>query len=383
MPTANRISINEMYKLAKLSEKLHWLKIGSDGIPELYLDNHMMQTFRMCESRFFLDFVEGYSAKNAHLWFLDFGICTHTMIEYYYIHRKDEDFNILNWAGTLASELWTKMNMDEYYGPGSPWHHKNYSSLGGLTGFCSLLLQYAQVFHQENERFRVIGTELYFGKEKEVPLVNWIKIDQEPEYMFRLYLSGKIDLLMDDGFNIGPMDHKTSSNFMGKNPIVSYEVHEGMIGYVYAAKQLLKIGLPSTWDPQFDSVQKMGRNTNKIWINFLQVEPLPEKRRDGSKPTINERFKRMPLFYTDYQLEQYRLRQISTSSRIMQLLLNDSLQPTRNTMACTNYMHHVCSYHEVHRQNSRESELTQLNSSFVQKGIWDPENRDNDNLLGE
>ena len=332
----------------------------------------MMQTFRMCESRFVLEFVEGYKSKSGHFWFLDFGICTHTMIEYYYIHRKDIDFDVFEWATTKASELWQKMRMDELYKVGTPWHHENYTKLGGLSGFCLLLMQYAQTFHADNERFRVIGAELYFGKGREVPLVD---STDDPAYEgFRLYLAGKIDLLLDDGFNIGPMDHKTTSG-QASYAAQSYEIHEGMIGYIFATKALLR---KST-----ESLCGGVRNTNKIWMNFLQVTPLPEKRRDGRKPEISERFSRTPIFATDYQLEEYRLRQISTGSRIIQLLLNDELRPTRNTMACTNYMHRSCVYSEVHRQNSRDSELVQLNSSFEKKPIWDPENRDNDNLSEE
>lgn len=365
-------SAQHLKTLYDWSKKLHWIKISLDGYPELYLDNHMLQTFRMCESRFALEFIEGWAPKSAHMWFLDFGICTHTMIEYYYLHRKDTGFDIFEWATTKASELWEKMRMDELYKPGTPWHHENYTKLGGLTGFCTLLMQYTQTFHLDNERFRVIGAELYFGKEKEVPLVDSA---DDPAYAgFRLYLAGKIDLLVDDGYNIGPMDHKTTSG-AASYAVRSYEIHEGMIGYIYATKALLRKGVESTWDS--------GRNCNKIWMNFLQVTPLPEKKRDGRKPEISERFARLPIFATDFQLEEYRLRQVSTASRILQLLLSDNLRPTRNTMACTNYMHRTCVYSEVHRQNSRDSELVQLNSSFEKKPIWDPENRNNDNLNEE
>ena len=360
----------ELDTLLKWTEKLHWLKIGDDGIPELYLDNHMMQTFRMCESRGYLDFVEGYKAKGAHLWFLDFGIAVHKMIEYYYVHRKDQNFDVLEWAGKLSREVWMKLDIDTYYAKGKPWHHKNYETLGGWLGFSALLLQYAQHFHIDNERFRVIGAELYFGKGREVLLHDsGTKGAEVAGLRFRLYLSGKIDLLVDDGHNIGPMDHKTTSAFMGKNPIVTYEVHEGMTGYVYAAKALLR--------HSYDIYSKEltghpDRLTNKIFMNFIQVKP---------EANPNERFKRTPLFVTDYQLEQYRKRQISTAARILQLLIYPNLVPTRNTMACTNYMRHICTYHGVHRQNSPDSELVTINSQFDLGPIWDPEDRANDAVV--
>lgn len=361
-------------KLIEWSKQLHWLKVPVYGVPELYLDNHMMQTFRACESKFWLEFVEGYGSKNHHAWFLDFGTAVHSMIEYYYMHRKDPNFDVFVWSNVMAEEVWNKLRIEEYYSPGKPWAHNGYETLGGLAGFKLLMLQYAHCFQQENERFRVIGAELYFGKAKEVPLGE--ASDKQP---FRLYLCGKIDLLMDDGYSIGPMDHKTSSNFYGKNPSISYEVHEGMIGYVYAARALVKKIVEAERVIYGTNGE---RNVNKIWINHIQVAPLPEKRRNGTIPELSERFRRVPHFYTDWQLEQYRLRQISTAQSIIGLLL-DSRLPTRNTMMCTNYMRHTCSFQEVHRQNSAEAELIQLNSSFTKRPIWDPENRDNDNLISE
>lgn len=357
----------------ELSEKLHWFIYDEhNGEVNIVLDNHMMQTFRACESRFMLDFVEGWHGQ-GHFWFLDFGICVHTMIEYYYLHYRDKDFDVLNWAGAKAYEVWCKMNMDELYNSKSPWHHKNYSTLQGCAGFSALLMEYASLFHADNERFRVIGAELYFGKGKEVPLGTFANFGIN----FNVFLSGKIDLLMDDGTNIGPMDHKTSSNFGGKSPALSYEVHDGMIGYVYATKKLLTYNGADGKDyPKFE-----GRTINKMWMNFIQVEPLPQKRRDGTTPSVHDRYKRIPFFYSDYQLDQYRKRQVSTAKRITDLLIDPNLSPVRNTMMCTNYMRHMCSYHRVHAQNSKENELIILNSDFKRGDIWDPENRDQDDHL--
>lgn len=349
------------------SLKLHWIKLGEDGVIELYLDNHMMQTFRMCESRGYLDFIDGYQSKAGHFWALDFGTCVHKMIEIYYQNYRDPKFDVLNWAGNQAAEYWNYMNMDELYNDKSPYFHKNYNLLAGFMGFSQLLLEYAQQYHSDNERFRVIGTELYFGKDKSV----FLGQVSDRQNNFRLYLCGKIDILVDDGSNIGPMDHKTASAFMGKNPIVNYEVHEGMTGYVFATKKLLKNILKTSGRDESEFLRDeylSTRTCSKIWMNFIQVKP---------EKLSNDRFKRCPLFVTDYQLEQYRLRQISTATRILDLLLNPDMLPIRNTMVCTNYMHYNCTYQGVHRQNSKESELIQLNADFVKGSIWNPEERDN------
>lgn len=362
-----KLTLDNMAQLEYLTEKLHWLKISEDGVPELYLDNHMMQTFRQCPARFHLDFIEGYGST-GHTWFLDFGIAVHSAIEYYYLHRREPDFDVLWWAGTYAKTIWNKMRMDEFYAEGSQWHHKNYEYLGGSAGFSALLLQYAEIYHHENERLRVVGTELYFGKGRECPLT----LDDNV-VPFRMYLCGKIDLLMDDGFNIGPMDHKTTAQFIG-NPLKTYEIHDGMTGYVYATKMLMK--------NIFENPEHLTRNTNKIWMNFLQVKPLPDKRRDGTIPTVQDRFKRLPLLKTDWQLETYRQRQIATGQSIFNQLINPSMVWYRNTQVCTNYMRHDCTYQEVHRQNSAENELVHLSSNFTKRSIWDPEDRDHEREEG-
>jgi len=361
----------------KLAEKLHWLKIADDGVAEFYLDNHMLQTFRMCEAKFFEEFVEGYRSKGGRIWFLEFGSCVHECVEIYYKTRRQPDFSWEKWSIIVAREIWDKFDLD-YWKDDAVWpKHKDkkgnmvvdnmHKTLGGYMGFSGMMIQYATTFNLENDRFRVIGAELYFGKGKEVPLFEDFIGEYTPQkhIPFRLYLAGKIDLLMDDGFNIGPMDHKTSKDFRGQNPAKNYEIQEGMTGYVFAAKKILE----NFFNKDSEKTAIMVRQCNKIWMNFLQVKPESD---------ISKRFKRIPLFKTDWQLEEYRQRQISTVARLYQLLENyredgTGLRPHFNTMACTNWMHQVCPFQSAHHQNDRESMLRILNADFIkdQSKIWD------------
>jgi hypothetical protein len=337
----------QIQKLQELSTKLHWIKIGEDNIPELYLDNHMLQTFRMCQSRFWEDFVNGRRSKGGRVWFLDFGSLFHDRIEQYYIQRSDKDFDVFKWATDESAEAWDSRDM-EYFRD----KHKGFDDISGKLGFLALLMQYASVFGLENERFKTVGAELYFGKGKEVPIL------LDSTFLgFRIYLCGKIDLLMDDGVSIGPMDHKTKGHFRGISPAVDFEIQDGMTGYVYAAQKLIQSPM--------NELEFCGRKANKIWMNVIQVKPEKD---------YTKRFARVPLWKTDYQLEQYRLRQISTVKQIVDVLTL-GLVPTMNTMACTNYMHQTCFYQNAHRQNSKESYFTIINSEFDTDPtkIWDPE----------
>lgn len=369
--------MNYTDSIYKLCERLHWMKIAEDGIVEFYLDNHMLQTFRMCEAKFFEEFVEGYRSRGGRIWFLDFGTCVHEVIEYYYKNYKKPDFNWEHWSLQYTKEVWASHEM-EYYGDPSNYWNKEYKTLGGYMGFAGMMVQYASQFRSENDRFRVIGAELYFGKNKEVPLYdqNDIIIDAclRITFPFRLYLAGKIDLLMDDGSNIGPMDHKTSKDFRGLNPAKNYEIQEGMTGYVFAAKKILETFYITPDGPQF---KYRDRQCNKIWMNFLQVKPEQD---------ISKRFKRIPIYKTDWELEEYRQRQISTVARLYQLLENyredrTGLRPYFNHMACTNYMHTTCQFQSAHHQNDNESMLRILNTDFIkdQSKIWDWSNVDEKN----
>lgn len=371
-------------KLEILSETLHWLKLDDNNNPincdsnpivELYLDNHMLETFRTCEAKFFLSFVEGYRPHISRAWWFDFGTAFHKAIEYFYLNRKNPHFDVLSWATVRARDIWHSMRMDEFYAPGCRLEHKNYSILGGLPGFSNLLIQYATVYSPGMESWETVGTELYFGKDKSVELTNWA---DTAALGFRLFLSGKIDLLVAEpifngAISVAPMDHKTTSHFMGKNPQTKFEIHEGMTGYVYAAQKIVKNLLPD---------QKL--EVNKIWMNHVQVKP---------ETMPSTRFRRGAIYRTDYQLEQYRLRQISTAKRILELLLNYSGGPdfssrsssynipTYNTAACNLY--HPCTFYPVHRQNSQYGELVILKTDFDRGKYWDPENREEDLLLDQ
>lgn len=345
--TAREKYLTQLEQIRNLN--LHWIQVATDGIPEIYLDNHSLQTFRACEGAFLESHIKGYGSPRP-IWFLSLGAAVHKMIEIYYKNRKEPSFSIAHWASVNGAQIWHALEMDKKFSD-----KPEYIKLGGQLGFTTLLLQYATHFNQDNERFRIVGAELYFGKAKEVPLLTDSTLYSFAP--FRLYLSGKIDLLIDDGDAICPMDHKTTKDFRGQNPLISYEIQEGMTGYVYATRKIvdkynISANLPLNRKP-----------ANKIWMNFLQIKP---------EPLMSNRFRRMPLFKTDQQLEDYRLRQIRTASKIFSLITNPDATPDYNTMMCNNWMHGQCGFFPIHRMGSNTHE-SNLNYTFSKVGIWNPE----------
>lgn len=317
----------------------------------MVVDNHLLSTYRACPQHYVWAAVYGLAKKSPvkegaqqRVWFLDFGILVHKMIELYYRDFRKEDFDAQKWATERATEEWHKMNMDVHA------DHKEYKTIGGLYGFVGLMFQFAIVFKPENEKIRVIAQEVSFGRAGEVPL-----------YVgpyFEIYLAGRMDLIVDDGYFICPMDHKTMSYFR-YDPLQMYLTDEGPTGYVYALSKILPTLVPE------DMVLK--RDCSKILMNLI-----------GKKPTQNpqERFKRVPLRKTSEQLEAYRARMVKTSFKLLQDmedLVTGGTPIDRNTKVCLNWMHYTCPYFDICRQPSQAGVEATIKNGYVKLPIWNTE----------
>jgi hypothetical protein len=333
--------------------KYHWFKRREDGVIEMFLDHHALATFRSCEASFELSMMANIRPLHKS-WNLEFGILFHKMIEEFYIAKRDDKFEIASWL-QLAVGLWQEYNMDEQFS-----EHRMYKMLGGVYGFIDMLAQYADHFAAEVDRLRVIGIEISFGKKREVPLGAFDLINPEPQFTLGsktivcCYLTGRIDFLMDSGNAIGPLDHKTTAFFKG-NPANSYDPQEGMTGYIFAVQNIMKKSFPELLGQ---------RKVDRIWMNFAQISPC-------SDPL--QRFKRVPVFKTDWQLEQYRLRQLRTFHKIYDMLILGE-HADWNTSVCNNMFHNECQYRNLHRQNTNDAMIQVLKSDFKIAPSWDPEN---------
>lgn len=346
-----------MANLEELAAKYHWLKIGEDGVVELYLDHHSLSTFRQCEASFELSMMAGIKAKHKS-WNLEFGIIFHKMIEKFYIAKRDDKFIFEEWL-KLGMKLWLDKRMEEQFS-----EHKMYKTLGGVFGFIAMMGQYADHFAAEIDRLRPIGIEIVFGKKKECALGSFTAglhtitdfVGLFKETTVRCYLTGRIDFLMDSGSAIGPLDHKTTAFFRG-NPTNAYDPQEGMTGYVFASQQIIKQRFPELLQ---------NRKVDRIWMNFAQITP---------NENAMERFKRVPIFKTDWQLEQYRQRQLRTFHKIYDMIVLGE-RPDWNTAVCNNMFHSDCQFKNLHRQNTNNAMVQILQQDFIVAPLWNPEEVD-------
>ena len=240
----------------QLSDNFNFAKIAPDGALELFFDHHMLSTFRMCPEKFILDFVQNgtgvrpKSPEKHRIWSLEFGEFLHYCVEWYYkkwkiLGQSPEADEFVK----VGKSMWDKMDM-EYYNSLNKFcpesYRKRYTALGGWPGVACLLLGYWAFY--VNQRFTIIDTEVAFGHNHEVFLGEFHSgyeslgfNNPEPFWngRVRCYLSGRIDLLVDNGLKIGPVDHKSTAFFDGKEAD-DFNPHEGILGYIFAVNSILK-----------------------------------------------------------------------------------------------------------------------------------------------
>lgn len=316
----------------------------------MVVDNHLMSTYRACPQHFINAHVLGLRRKSEFKegtvdrnWYLEFGILLHRALEIYYKNFQNPNFDNVAFCTQSGVALWNAAEMDIFT------EHKEYKLIGGVHGFVGLLIQYSTLFNARVEKLRIIGTEVAFGKNLEVPL--WSDCFQE------FYLAGRMDLIVDDGYFICPMDHKTMGSFRGE-PALRFATDEGPTGYIFALKTIL---------PQFLGENEiLKRDCSKILMNLISKTPTT---------TPQERFLRVPLRKTVEQLELYRERMITTC----QHLLTDMEHVAagwpvwRNTQVCQNWMHLPCAYFDLCRQGSQELVQMTIKNGFTKTPLWDTE----------
>jgi len=316
----------------------------------IVIDNHLASNYRQCVQNFVYANVQGQHRKSniregerQRVWNLDFGILLHRMLELYYQNFRKPSFDVDVWATTRVLAEWSEMQMDVFQ------EEKEYKLIGGVMGLAALLIQYAHFMSPQNEKLRILGSEVSFGKNFEVPL----HVDDEVE----IYLAGRMDLIIDDGYFICPMDHKSEGLFRG-DPALKYETDEGPTGYIFALSKILPSIVPEG--------EILKRDCSKILMNLIQKTPAKEPQ---------DRFKRVPIRKTSEQLEAYKGRMVATVFQ----LINDmervahELPVQRNTAACSNWFHRDCVYRDVDRQGTRAGELATLANGYIKLPIWDTE----------
>ena len=335
------------------SSRYHWCKYDpSTNTVELFLDHYMLSCLRTCEAKFYLEHLlhvkPKYDITQRKPWFLDFGEFVHWCLEQFYNQFKRQKIAPpIDWWLDQCKTKWIFMQMDGYKNSQNPSDVKKYEEVHGWEGVAGLLTQY-YVYYMDM-RLRVIDTEITFGHNREVYIGNFYTdfiegiYDQNYRTNVKCYLTGRIDLLVDNGAKIGPVDHKTTHRFDGFEHR-DFNPHDAMTGYIYAIHEIL--GNYADKDGNYNKGLPVCMGG---WIFHISA-CTPSTPRDKTKPQ-GPRFKTTPVDKTLIQLEDFKARQLSTFKRVAELLFNDKT-PEWNTTTCHNMFFRDCEYVPIHEQPS-------------------------------
>ena len=142
------------------------------------------------------------------------------------------------------------------------------------------------------------------------------------------------------------------------DPGLRFETDEGPTGYIYA----LATVLPTLLSEQ----EILKRDCTKILMNLICKTPT-------SSP--QDRFKRVQIRKTQWQLMQYQHRMIATAESLVEDVARyaSGMPVYRNAQVCQNWMHQQCTFFDVCRQQSHDAEQSTLKNGFVQVKLWDTE----------
>jgi hypothetical protein len=248
--------------------------------------------------------------------------------------------------------------MDEYANSIIKADVTKFEEVKGWEGVCGLLTQY-HVYYM-NQRLRVIDTEITFGHNKEVFLGGFTLFhgyEMLDDIKVECYLTGRIDLLVDNGYKIGPIDHKTTHRFDGFEHD-DFNPHDGMTGYILAINEILK---------KYKLDNQPAPSCHGGWIYHISAT-TPSIPKDKTKQQ-GPRFKITPIDKTVQQMEDYKARQLSTFRRIAELIFMDKT-PEWNTNNCNNMFFRKCEYKPIHEQPSDQWQDI-INRFYTIAPAWD------------
>jgi PD-(D/E)XK nuclease superfamily len=315
---------------SQAAQQYHWCKYDPEtNTVSLYLDHHMLSTLRTCESKFVLEHILNIRPKGHKAWHLIFGAWMHYCFEKYYNHLKDNNGQPIDIGEFLryGREMWDIMKLDAYK------EEKKYIEISGWDGASALLVEYWAIYQEQ--RMRVVATEIPFGIEEAVWLDSFsITESDENLLIVKCYLTGRIDLLVDNGSTIGPVDHKHTHIFRG-DEWTKFNPQDGITGYIYATSFIL-----AKYFPDYKYSATVG------WIFHIQGKS-PSYKNVKKGELAKPRFKASRVDKNPQQLADFAARQVTTFKRVCSLLFNNE-SPQWNTNNCHFMFGRKCEYLPIH-----------------------------------
>ena len=279
--------------------------IITDRRINIVMDISSYDTFRTCEYKYFLRYIRNkHTAERAVP--LDRGTLIHLAAETYYeLLKKNTPYqdavnaalSAVRTAGTISTDL----------------------DIDDILNVIDVMEEYFDFWRVADQGFQIV--------EVEKPFVYLLHEAED----WRIYLSGKIDLIISDNqYTNLPMDHKSYSR--------SY--------------------------PTGRMSNQFKNYVNALNSNFLIVNKI------GLQKTVkaHEKFKRVPLTYDHIYLDKWKKNVIATIDHYVQCAA-DEYWPMNET-SCDKY-NRQCEYYEVCDSSAEKAAEYKLMTLFIDGEPWD------------
>ena len=271
------------------------------------LDATMTDLFQLCEERFRLRFIKNKTTPIKSI-YLDRGTIVHLALEEYY--------KLLAQGIAFHDRVSFALNVSRREiaaGGTDPYDEK-------INRIPEVLEEYLHYWRKVDEGLGIISVETPFS----------YILHEDAE--IRIIMAGKIDLMVNDLPNYSnlPIDHKTYDS--------------------------------TRQDRRLNN--QFANYANACSSNYLMVNKI------GFQTSLKaeQKFKRVPLSYDPFIVEQWKQDTIKTVHRYLDCLATDSWQ--RNLTSCDKF-NRLCEFYEVCNSSGQEAKDYRLEMDFRDAEPWD------------
>lgn len=313
-------------------------EVAEDGRWHFFFDSSAIRNFTECESMFKLRHIDNVGLR-GRAWKRDVGSWWSSTLELYYkAYRANKGVVPISDMFEFALHEWDEHKMDEF----EPIAPASYSDFGGRKG---ALLMAGDYYHWSNpidstSWKRIVAVEEGAGRLREICIGENNRV--------KVFYIVKPDLIVVDNLDLlQPVDHKTK-DYITSKLVHSFKPHQQLQGYICAAQEIAnELGIKTVVD--------------RCTVN-VGARNIP-----GPRAKQQERFTRFPVYYSVYELAEWRKRTVDTASRLRDCIENDSW--LWNDSACHKYS--GCVYRPIHSA-APDSRATIIKSAFQILEPWTP-----------
>lgn len=309
-------------------------EVDSEGVWNFFFDASMLKTFLDCEQMFKYKYVDNIRVKGQVNWKSELGSWWSSTMQLYYNAFRQGDLT-KELVPELALQAWSDRGMSKH----ESVVPKSYADFGGPA--CAVLMAvryFDETYNYDINHWKVLSVEEGAGRRREL-------IVGANERVRVYYITLPDLMVLIDGKDIAPVDHKTKDNIDSRLQHM-FKPHLQTCGYIWTARY-------------FAQQQGLQVTTNQCIINAAaRNEPGPRSKND-------QRFKRIPVHYNPEQLDAWAWRIIDAAERMRWCFEHDKWQ--WNDESCHKFS--GCDYRPIDSAPA-DARLQVIQSAYAKKEPW-------------